>query len=414
MQRIAIVDPTESTRESLRTLLLSVDSVWLEAECARYDYFPDIIRDNAPDLAIVDLDQDKPKALKMIGQLSVEHPRLPILTISQDHQTLLQSLQRGAKYFLTHPIGLDDMRAALRRALSEAGNQDSSQSMSGNGTMSGVRAPAACQVVAVLGSRGGVGTTSLAVNLAATLAVEPHANVALLDLDLALGDADIAVELAGDPNISIADVARTIERLEQNFLKRALVRHEETGLAILRHPIEIGDVELIHEEHVERILNVLKVSNYTHLILDLSKCLLPIDLMALRMADLILLTAQLELASLRNVVRIVHALSLSGVEGLADKIRIVINRVGAESIEEGISLKKAEEVIGKPIFWQVPNDSKAMIAARVAGSPLVKHNPKSRAQVAIQGLAQAISGRPAGGSSAELKTQKGGWLFGRR
>ena len=53
MQRIAIVDPTESSRESLRALLLGVDFVWLEAECARYEYFFDVIQQSMPDLAVV-------------------------------------------------------------------------------------------------------------------------------------------------------------------------------------------------------------------------------------------------------------------------------------------------------------------------------------------------------------------------
>ena len=414
MQRIAIVDPTESTRESLRTLLLGVDFVWLEAECARYEYFFDVIKQSTPDLAIVTLDADKNRALQMIGQLSIDNPRLPILTISHDHQALLQSLQRGAKYFLTHPIGLEDMLAALRRALGETNSQDSSASMGGGGLSAlGQRSPDARSVIAVLGSRGGVGTTSLAVNLAATLACEPNSNgVALIDLDLALGDADIALEVSGIDNISIADLARNIERLDMNFLKRALVKHDATGLAILRHPLEIADTGVIHEGHVERVLNLLKIS-YQHLVIDLSKCLLPTDQMALRMSDRILLTAQLELSSLRNVVRIIHC--LSGEDGLADKVSVVINRVGAESVEEGISLKKAEEVIGKPIFWQIPNDPKAMIAARVAGAPLIKHNPKSRAQIAIQGLAQALAPKSGTGSSTEMKTGPAkGWLFGRR
>ena len=60
MQRIAIVDPNEASRESLRTMLLGVDFVWLEAECARYDYFYDVIHNAAPDLVIVALDADKP------------------------------------------------------------------------------------------------------------------------------------------------------------------------------------------------------------------------------------------------------------------------------------------------------------------------------------------------------------------
>jgi pilus assembly protein CpaE len=363
---------------------LGVDFVWLDNECARYEYFADVIKSALPDLAIVALDGDKTKALNLIGQLSVEYPKLPILTISHDHQALLLSLQRGAKYFLTHPVGLEDLLAALRRALGESGSSDAPQ-----GAMS--RQSGVSSVVAVLGSRGGVGTTTLAVNLGATLAADPANAVALLDLDLALGDADIALEVNGFENISIADLARNIERLDMNFLRRALARHEPSGLSILRHPLEISEGGLVHEVHVERILNLLKIS-YSHLILDLSKSLLPTDLTALRMADFVLLVAQLELSSLRNVVRLIHG--LSGEEGLAEKIRVVINRQGADTVEEGISLKKAEEVIGKPIFWQVPNDPKAVIGARVAGAPLVKHAPKSRAQQSIFGLGQALYNKP--------------------
>lgn len=406
MQRVAIVDPTESTRESLRTLLLGVDFVWLEAECARYEYFFDVIQQSMPDLAIVALDADKNRALQMIGQLSVEHPKLPILTISHDHQALLQSLQRGAKYFLTHPVGLEDLLSALRRALGDAGTtQDPSQASGGLSRQAGPST-----VVAVLGSRGGVGTTTLAVNLAATLATDPGNGVALLDLDLALGDADIALEVSGMENISIADLARNIERLDMNFLRRALAKHPETGLSVLRHPLEIQDIGLIHEAHVERILNLLKIS-YTHLVLDLSKALLPTDLMALRLSDQILLTAQLELSSLRNVVRLIHFMNAAQ-DGFADKVRVVVNRVGAETVEEGISLKKAEDVIGRPIFWQIPNDSKAVIAARVAGQPLIRHAPKCRAQQSIAGLAQALCGKP---MAVNGDSKKSGWsLFGKR
>lgn len=404
MQRVAIVDPNESTRESLRTLLLGVDFVWLEAECARYEYFFDVVKDNTPDLAIVALDADKSKALSMIGQISAENPKLPILTISHDHQALLMSLQKGAKYFLTHPVTLEDMLAALRRALGEAGGNIAEQSLGPTGRQSG-----ASSIIAVMGSRGGVGTTTLAVNLAATLAADPASAAALIDLDLTLGDADIALEVNGFENISIADLARNIERLDMNFLRRAMTKHDASGLSILRHPLEIAEVGLVHEDHVARVLNLLKIS-YTHLVLDLSKSLLPTDLIGLRMADTILLTAQLELSSLRNVVRLVHV--LGGEEGLADKIRVVINRFGADTVEEGISLKKAEEVIGKPIFWQIPNDPKSVIGARVAGQPLVKHAPKSRVQQSLAGLAQALFGKPVSGPD---RGSKGAWgFFGKR
>ncbi|MFO0804337.1 MAG: AAA family ATPase [Gemmataceae bacterium] len=401
MQRVAIVDPTESTRESLRTLLLGVDFVWLEAECARYDYFDEVIQTSVPDLAIVALDADKQKALAMIGQLSAQNPKLPILTISHDHQALLQSLQKGAKYFLTHPVSLEDMLTALRRSLGEGSSTgiEASQGSTARNTGSS-------SMIAVLGSRGGVGTTTLAVNLAATLAADPANSVALIDLDLALGDADIALEVTGVENISIADLARNIERLDMNFLRRAMAKHERSNLSILRHPLEISEVGSIHEGHVERILNLLKIS-YTHLVLDLSKSLLPTDLMALRMSDVIMLTAQLELSSLRNVVRLVHTLGQE--DTLADKVRVVVNRQGAEIMDEGISAKKAEEVIGKPIFWQVPNDTKSVVGARVAGHPLILTAPKSKVQQSISGLAQALYGKPVSPVS-DVKSSKWGFF----
>jgi pilus assembly protein CpaE len=384
MQRIAIVDPNEASRESLRTMLLGVDFVWLEAECARYEYFFDVIQQSAPDLVIVALDGDKQRALGMVGQLATDHPRLPILTVSADSQALLQSLQRGARHFLTQPVTLEDLVGALRRSLSEL--PQTADRPGGS-----IQAPkAAGQIISVLGSRGGVGCTSIAVNLAATLASQPDNQVALIDLDLAMGDADIAIELPGNDNLSMGDLARNIERLDMNYLKRALVKHPETGLSVLRHPLEIHEIGGIHEGHVERILNLLKIS-YTHLILDLSKALLPTDLMALRMSTLVLLIAQLELSSLRNVVRLIHSLSPEG--DLGDKLRVVVNRAGSEILEDGITVKKAEEVIGKPIFWQIPNEAKAMIGSRVNGQPLVKFAPRSKVQQSFQGLVQTLTGK---------------------
>lgn len=396
MLRIAIVDPSDYTRDPLRSLLLGVDFVWLEAECSRYEFFPDVISQSVPDLVIVVMDSDRQRALNLVAQLAVAYPAMPILTISSDHQALLQSLQRGAKYFLTQPVALEEMLSTLRRAQTENGLAG----VTAGGGSSG--AATTCQVIAVMGSRGGVGCTSVAVNLACTLAMEPGNSVVFMDLDMALGDADISLDLM--PDHTLADLAMNIERLDMNFLKRSMMRHESTGLYMLAHPIQISDVGVIHEDHLARIINLLKVS-HTHLILDLSKALVPTDLAALRLADHVLLLAQLELGSLRNVVRIL--MTLGQENDLSEKVRIVMNRVGSDHIEGDISLKKAEETIGKPIFWQIPNDAKAMISSRVAGVPLILHAPRSRAHQAIVGLAQALAGRS---SPADTPRSSGGFL----
>src|SRR5712691_10497819 len=101
--RIAIVDPSDETREPLRNLLMGVESVWLEAECSRYEFFPDVVQQSNPDMVVVALDNDHAKAVLLIAQLSAAAPAMPILAVSGrgDGQSILQALRSGAREFLT-------------------------------------------------------------------------------------------------------------------------------------------------------------------------------------------------------------------------------------------------------------------------------------------------------------------------
>src|SRR6516164_5870783 len=192
VQRVAIVDPSDSTREPLRNLLLVVESIWLEQESTRYEFFPDVIRQSDPDVAVVALDADHNKALQLIGQLAGDFPGLPILAVSArgDGQSILQALRAGAKEFLTQPVVLEELLTALQRLRRARVSSDPGQP---NGS-----AKTESLVIAVAGSRGGVGCTTMAVNVGATLAQDPTNTVALIDLDLALGDADVALDLMPD------------------------------------------------------------------------------------------------------------------------------------------------------------------------------------------------------------------------
>jgi pilus assembly protein CpaE len=123
------------------------------------------------------------------------------------------------------------------------------------------------------------------------------------------------------------------------------------------------------------------------------------------MADIILLLAQLELTSIRNVVRMAQALGQE--QGFDEKVRIVLNRVGCDFFDGVISLKKAEETIGRPVFWQIPNETKSMMGSRSAGIPLIQHSPRSKACQNIQELARALCG---GKTTAEPKKKRAGFF----
>ncbi len=373
--RLAIVDPNDSQRDALKSMLLGMDMIWLEAECSRYEFFSDVVAQTHPEIGMVAIDSDPQKGLELVRKLSTTSPDCAVLVISSsnDGSLILQALRSGAKEFLTQPVRIEDLLGALSRI---------SERRFGHGE----NKPRGCQVIAVAGAIGGVGTTSLAVNLGCSLAKNEKNSVALVDLDLCLGDADVFLDTI--PDYTLVDVAQNVTRLDFTLLKRSLTKHA-SGLYLLPRPVQLEDIGLIAPDDLQRVIGLMKAT-FTHLVIDLSKGYTAIDMVALEMANHILLTTQLDLPCLRNVVRLM--MSFGSMEGIAEKVKIIINRVGLDSGQ--ITQKKAEETIGKDIFWQLPNDFRTMIDARNNGVPLVDQAPKAAITHAIVDLARTLCGEP--------------------
>src|SRR3954466_15491055 len=100
--RIAVVDPKDSTRESLKSMLLGLDTVWLEAECSRYEFFGDVIAQTNPDVGIGPPHNNSDKALGPIASLAKSAPTCHILatSTSADGNLILRTMRAGAKEFL--------------------------------------------------------------------------------------------------------------------------------------------------------------------------------------------------------------------------------------------------------------------------------------------------------------------------
>lgn len=393
--RLAIVDPSDTSRSQLKNMLLGMDIVWLEAECSRYEFFADVIGQTKPDIGIICVDNNLEKGLKLIEQVREITPDCAVLVVSSstDGQIILKAMRAGAKEFLTQPVKVEDLLAALDRI-------SAAKYGSGDGRNR------TCHVIAVCGATGGVGSTSLAVNLGCMLAAEPRNSAVLVDLDLALGDADVFLDAI--PDYTLVDVAQNISRLDFTLLKRSLTKHT-SGLYLLPRPVQLQDASLVTPEDLTRVLGLLKAS-FTHMIIDLSKSFSPLDVVALKSAKDILLVTQLDLPCLRNVVRLM--LSFNEVEGLKDKTKIVVNRVGLET--GVISLKKAQETMGREIFWQLPNDYRTMVEVRNNGVPLTEQAPRAGITQAIAALVENLtsdSRKPdATADQANPKAASGSWL----
>jgi pilus assembly protein CpaE len=366
-----------------------MDFVWLEAECSRYEFFGDVVAQTHPDVGIVCVDDHPDKALSLIENLRRVSTHCSILVVSSstDGRVILQAMRAGAKEFISFPVKIEELIAALNRI----------RSLSDGSTTR----PRNCSVITVAGASGGVGTTSLAVNLACRLAADENNSVVLIDLDLALGDADVFLDAI--PDYTLADVAQNISRLDFALLKRSLTKHT-SGLYLLPRPVQLQDVRLITLEDMERVLGLLKAT-FTHLVLDVSKSFSELDFVAMRSSDTVLLVSQLDLPCLRNIVRLM--MSFEETEGLTDKIRIIVNRVGMDSGQ--ISLKKAQETMGRELYWQLPNDYQLMSEARNNGVPLQEQSPKAGLTLAINSLADAVaSGREIDSTKAPQESGSSG------
>ena len=390
--RIAIVDPNDSTRESLKSVLLGLDTVWLEAECSRYEFFADVVEQTKPDIGLVAMDSDCEKAIALVAEVSAQSPECTLLVSSgsTDGRLILESMRAGAKEFLTEPLKEEDLASALQRVKRQQAGSSAHSALG-------------CKVLAVGGATGGVGSSSIAVNLACSLSASEHHSVVLIDLDLALGDADVFLDTI--PEYTLADVAQNISRLDLTLLKKSLTRHS-SGVHLLPRPVQLEDGRLISSESLQRIIGLLKTS-FTHIIFDMSKSFGALDMEAIRLADDVLMVTQLDLPCLRNVVRLM--MTFDDDASLRDKLKIVVNRVGQDSGQ--ISLKKAQETINRDIYWQIPNDYRVMVEVRNNGVPLLEHAPKAGITNSINKLATALSGtgeEDSEDSDAETKSRR--WL----
>ncbi len=395
--RTAIVDPNDQSRESLKAMLMGMDIVWLDAECSRYEFFADVVEQSKPDAAVISLDGGPDRALVLMEKLRTSSPECAILAVSKstDGQLILKTIRAGAKEFLPLPIDVEELHVALERVM---------LSKFGSGTDGRARG---CRMIAVAGATGGVGCTSIAVNIGCNLAMRPENSVALVDLDLALGDADVFLDSI--PDYSLVDVTENVGRLDFHLLRKSLTKHS-SGLYLLPRPVQLQDLELITPESLRKVCGLLRAS-FSHIVMDVSKSYSQVDLTAMELSNEIVLIVQLDLPCLRNMVRLL--MSLQQMDNIRDKVKVVVNRVGLESGQ--ISLKKARETIGREVFFQIPNDYRTMVEMRNNGQPLIEQAPKAAITLAVQQLTDLLAGAEV--ISTEVsekapadKTLAGNWL----
>ena len=369
--RVILIDPLPESRHGLHAMLSASPEFWVADVFNTYENAVRRVLEVNADLVIVAIDADPVAGVRLVQALTRECPRAVTVpaSMTRDSSIILQVVRAGAREFLTLPIARDAFVATVGRLFE--GREEAKPEAE--------RGP---HIIATAGAAGGVGCTSIAVNLAATLAKTSGHETLLADFDLLLGTVDACLDIV--TTRTLLDVTQNIARLDLTLLKRSVTQHS-SGLYVLPHPAAFEDAAKIDPETLRRVLSLFK-SAYATIVIDTSKGLQATDFLAYESADVILVVTQLDLTCLRNTARLLDL--FRQFDNLIDRVKLVVNRVG--QTENEISLKKAEETLKLPIAWQLANAQKTFQNARMKGVTIEAEAPGSRSHQVFLDMAQKL------------------------
>jgi pilus assembly protein CpaE len=363
-----IVDADAANREEMSSVLQRFGAHVMATMGTPDQLAPLLGRSDAPQLVIINLDPGAAEALKKVGHLPRQYPHLNFFLMSQvlDPNLLMEAMHLGIKEFIPLPMSEDKLANAVERVAQTLGM--------------GKRA----KLIHVIPTIGGCGSTTVACNVAASLA--KLGKSVLVDLDLVRGG--VASYFDTRPRYTIADVMASGEKLDKQLLDNALATHQSSGLSILARPELPEDTQRVNTPGVARLLSVLgRVFDYA--VIDSVMSIDPVYAAAISASDVNLLVMQLNVPSAKNAERFVGALRRMGVE--ASKIRIVVNRYVKKGCD--IEPEEVERALGLKISWMIPNDFKNAIQSINFGEPVVLRAPRAEISTSLCALAGTLNGK---------------------
>jgi pilus assembly protein CpaE len=355
-------------------------------------------------LLIIDLLAGPRSAIEICTQVrsTPALSQVPVLCISpsDDVEERIRFLEAGADDVLARPFDARELEARVEALLLRfQRSKELSPMLSGQPTVGRAR-----RTVAVYSPKGGVGTTTIAVNLAVTAAQKRPDRVVLIDLALQFGG--VATHLNLRPRQSLADLVRDEAALREPELLRGYAARHDSGLHVLAAPTAPEAAESVHPQHIVRILST-ALEAYDLVVIDAGSALDERVMTVLEAADTVILPVYAEIAALKAMHALLDYLNETGSVGL--KSMFVLNNPFAREI---LKLRDVESALGSKVAFELPYDPFLYLKAVNEGIPLVvgaaRSAPAERL-VRLTGSAFGDDGRAAAPAAPEEK--KSGGLF---
>lgn len=329
-----------------------------------------------------------PYGFQQVNRLVTRYPELGAIFAVDDVSTevLQASLRAGARDTVSVSDG-----PALAQAVGRVGDL-----LTGAGT--GTRVPAIPssrsepgRTIAVFSTKGGVGKSTIAINVAVAMARRSSEAVALVDADLQFGD--VAVMLGLPPQNTVLDAAASTQFGDSELLRGLLARHD-SGLLVLPAPTEPMLGSPLRGEEIVAVCNALRAF-CGFVIVDLPTQFDEYVLAVVDAADEVLLVGSMDIPSVKNLKIGVQALDLAAIAG--SKLRLVLNRANTQV---KLDVREIELVLGMRAEFPIPSDISVPMSVN-AGVPVVDYEPRSAATRALEHVASTLLGSQAAAAGAK-------------
>lgn len=383
--RVLVVDDIAETRENIKKLLFFEDDIEIIGTAANGREGVELASSLSPDIVLMDINMPEMDGIAASEAISTKHPNVQIVMMSVQGESdyLRRSMLAGAREFLIKPFSGEDLVTSIRRVHQFAASRRALAPPPpvAAATPSPTQPSKGGKVIVVLGTKGGSGASTIAVNLAIALREETKGQVALIDANFEFGDIGVLLNLTG--NRTIADLTGPNIEVDEEMLNGVMSTHT-SGLKVLLAPLRPEMAELITPELLKVTLERLR-GIFDYILIDLGKSFQESMIHLLDAADQILLVATSELPAVKNAKLFFELAEALGYP--PEKMLFLLNKEDGRS---GISVKDIQASIRHPIRAVLARDERSTTYAINRGTPFIMTHRNSVLSQSIIALARAL------------------------